>query len=151
PGAAVAQRIERGDAGAHQRRRLDRREPIGDRGERAGGRDHVVGVTAVVADARNLERDLARDEVTAAARAAIAPVPAVPAQADPLAGFPTGHAGADVVDDAGDLVARGARILDARPDSLLRHRVAVADAAGLDLDAHGSRARLGNPLLDEIE
>src|SRR5262249_34667803 len=57
----------------------------------------------------------------------------------------------DVVDDAGHLVARGARILDARPDSLLRQRVAVADAARLDLDTHHSRARLGKPLLDEIE
>src|SRR5204863_282114 len=66
PGAAVAKRIEGGDARAHQRRRLDGRQPVRDRSQRAGGRDQVVGIAAVVADAGNLERDLAGDEVAAA-------------------------------------------------------------------------------------
>ena len=49
--------------------------------------------------------------------------------------------GADRVDDAGDLVSRHARVLDAGPESLLGQGVAVADAARLDLDARRRRGR----------
>ena len=75
----------------------------------------------------------------------------MPANSDPLARVPARDAGADRVDDAGDFMAGDARKLDARPDPVLRHGVAVLDATRLDLDAHGSRAGLGNLVLDELE
>ena len=65
-------------------------------------------------------------------------MPGVPADADPLAGLPPRR---DVlahgVDHADHLVPRHAREGDPGPVALLGHRVAVADAAGLDLDPHG--------------
>ena len=48
----VAQRVERRDARAHERRGLDRRETVRDPRERHGGSDDVVRITAVVRDAR---------------------------------------------------------------------------------------------------
>jgi hypothetical protein len=47
-GAAVAQGIERRDAGTDQRPGLDRRKPLGQECKRAWKRDHVLGVAAVV-------------------------------------------------------------------------------------------------------
>ena len=42
PRAAVAQRVERGEAGAHERRRLDGRQFGGHQRDRARGGDHVL-------------------------------------------------------------------------------------------------------------
>ena len=47
PGAAVPQGVERGEAGAHQRGRLDGRQVGGHQRDRAGGGDHVLAVAAV--------------------------------------------------------------------------------------------------------
>jgi hypothetical protein len=50
----------------------------------------------------------------------------------------------DGVDHADHLVPRDARVGDPGPLALLGHRVAVADAAGLDTDAHLTPSRLGH-------
>src|SRR6185312_10051695 len=78
-------------------------------------------------------------------------VAAVPADADPLADLPAAHAGADRVDDAGDLVAGDARILEARELASDDERVAMTDAARLDLDAHGAAARRRNVALRSLQ
>ena len=65
---------------------------------------HVFRITAVVADTRNLERNLAGDKITAAARITVAAVAPVPADADPLALCPSGAACAYGIDDTGDLM-----------------------------------------------
>ena len=49
PRAAVPQRVERGEPGAHQRGRLDGRQVGGHQRDRAGGGDHVLAVAAVIA------------------------------------------------------------------------------------------------------
>ena len=102
-GAALAQRVERGDAGAQQRAGV-----LGDRSsgiEASATRDdHVVGVAAVVGDARDLAV-LAADHVAAPAGVAVAAVAAEPADADPLADLPGDDALADGLDAPGDLVA----------------------------------------------
>ncbi len=54
PRDRLPQGIERRDARTHQRGGVDIGEVVGDAGERFGGRDHVLGVTAVVSDARYL-------------------------------------------------------------------------------------------------
>src|SRR5438270_5049072 len=76
----------------------------------------------------------------------------MPAYADALAGVPPPR---DVlahgVDHADHLVPRDAREGDAGPLALLGHRVAVADAAGLNLDPHGPWSRVGDRALDELE
>src|SRR6185436_12968835 len=140
-----------GDARAHQRPGLDGREAVGDRGQHAGGRDQVVGVAAVVADAGDLERHLAGHEVAAPAGLAVTAVSTVPAHAHPLADTPPGDSPAERVDDTGHLVPRRSRELDARKDPLFRDRVAVTDPARLHLDAHGSRAGRGIRRLGELE
>src|SRR5262249_47997641 len=79
-------------------------------------------------------------------------VPGVPPDADALAGLPPLR---DVlshgVDHADHLVPRDAREGDAGPEALLSHRVAVADAAGLNLDPHGPWSRAGDGALAELE
>ena len=49
--------------------------------------------------------DLAHHEIPTPAGVAVAAVPAVPAHADPVAHAPAGDAGAERVDDPGDLVS----------------------------------------------
>ena len=68
----------------------------------------------------------------------------MPTNSDPLAGGPSGDFPADRIDDAGNLMSRNSRILDAGPESLLGKGVAVANAAGLDFDTHAAIARLGD-------
>jgi len=80
-------------------------------------------------------------------------VATVPADTDALSFVPAGDTDTHFVDDADDFMAWHAGILDPRPLTFFREDVTVADAAGLDLDAHvlhpaqESRARQsGNPL-----
>jgi hypothetical protein len=87
-----------------------------------------------------LERNLTGHEVAAAARITIATVSTVPADADPLTLYPALNLLSNFIDNSGNLMSRDARVLNPRPRSLLGQRVAVADAAGLDFDAHGTDA-----------
>ena len=52
--------------------------------------------------------------------------------------------GANGVHDANHFMAGHARILQAGPVTILDQRIAVADAAGLDLDSHPPRAGRGD-------
>jgi hypothetical protein len=76
------------------------------------------------------------NEISASARVAGKVMTAVPSDADPLARLPVGDIGANGVDAAGDFVPRNAGILNAGPIAFFHERVAVADAAGFDLNAH---------------
>ncbi len=79
-------------------------------------------------------------------------MPGVPTDTDALAGGPTrGDVIADGVDHADDFMARHARVLDAGHVAFLGEGVAVADAAGLDLDPYGTRTGLGDGAFDELE
>src|SRR5262249_47216139 len=84
PGPAVPQCIERGETRTHQRRRVTGRQLGGHECDGTGGGDHVLGVAAVVGDARNLAAD-AGEELTAATVVAIAAIAPVPADAHQLA------------------------------------------------------------------
>jgi hypothetical protein len=78
-------------------------------------------------------------------------VSAMPAHADTLAGLPKNDVGADGVDAAGDLVSRYTRILKACPMAFFHKSVAVADAAGFDLDANLPASGFGDGAVDELE
>ena len=149
-GPAVAQGVERGDAGAQQGCRGLGIEFVRDARERVRGRDHVVGIAAVVGDAGDAEFP-AGDEVAAAAAVAMAAVAAVPAHADPLFRPPRLGPGSERVDAAGDLVARHPRVADARKAALLRERIAVADTAGLHPDPDLAVPRARHLPLDQLE
>ena len=69
---------------------------------------------------------------------------AVPTYADPLAFFPVRDIGAWFVYDAGNFVTWDSRVLQPRPISFFHHLIAVADAAGFDLDSHPVRLRFWN-------
>src|SRR5439155_22588731 len=87
----------------------------------------------------------------AAAGVAILAVAAVPADADPLARLPPGDAGADRVDHPGHLMAGNPRIRNPWEKALFRHRIAVANAAGLHLDPHRSGVRPRNLAFDHFK
>ena len=65
---------------------------------------------------------------------AIAAIPAMPANTDALATFPWLHSFADSIDNSNDFVSRHTRILNTGPESFLDQRIAVTNAARLDLD-----------------
>src|SRR2546421_106390 len=98
-------------------------------------RRHVFGLATVVGDAGNLA-PLAGEEITTPASIAVATVSAVPTNSDPLRFGPAHDAGADRINNAGDLMSRNSRILNTREGALFGKRVAMADATRLDLDAH---------------
>jgi hypothetical protein len=91
------------------------------------------------------------NEVAAPAGWAYTAIAAEPADADPLPHLPGGDVGTDLVDDSRNLMAWHGGILDSREGALDRKGVTVTDAAGLDLDAHLARTRLGYRALDEFE
>src|SRR5205085_4131893 len=95
--------------------------------------------------------NFATEEVATPARIAVAAMAAVPADADTLTFRPTGDACTDRINQTSDLMSGNARILYARKAALLNNRVAVADAAGFDLDAHRASARLWHVALHEFK
>jgi hypothetical protein len=75
---------------------------------------------------------------------------AMPADPDPLPGFPANDPWANRVNDAGDFVSRDSGILDPRKGPLFGKRVAVADTARLHLDTHRSSTCLWNVPFNEF-
>src|SRR5262249_4910039 len=130
PCVRIAQRVERGDAGAHQRTGVDRADVVRNRRQSFERDDDVVRVAAVHRDAGD-QLVHAGDERAAAARFAVAAIAAEPADADALTGLPARHVRTDGIDHARDLVAGNARIAHAGPVAVLRQRVAMAQAARL--------------------
>src|ERR1700681_4374779 len=131
----MAQRVEYGDSSAHQWGGLRGGQLVGHRGDGFCLRNHVFGVASIEVDGGDLF-ELAEDEVSAAARVALEAVSAVPSHADPLTRVPQSHVRADGINASGNFMARHPRILNSRPESLFYQRVAVADTASLDFDAH---------------
>jgi len=121
-----------------------------DIGQRVGRRNHIVRITAVKADAGD-QLVFAKDEIAAAARDAVVAMSAVPAQADALPGLEERNLRSNRIHHPGDLVARNARKLDARPLTELRQRIAVTNPAGLHANAHMARTGLRKFLLNEFE
>src|SRR5229473_1352621 len=149
-GPTVAQRVEGGDAGAEEWCRGNRIERIGHGGECLLRRHHVFGVPAVIAEAAD-EPVLAEDEVARAAGLANAAVPAVPADPNPLARLPGGHALADGIHPSDHLMTGDPRVDHAGKLPFLDERIRVTDAASLDGDAHLAPSCVGDGLLDELE
>src|ERR1700730_19345821 len=75
----------------------------------------------------------------------------MPADSDTLTFVPCSHTGANFINDARDFVTWNARKLDSRQHSFFYEHIAVADATGLDLNAHLSRSGLRNFALDNFE
>src|SRR4051812_35843658 len=84
-GAAVAERVEGGDAGAEEGRGFDGRERVGDAGDSGRGGDQVIRITAVGGHAGDEGGGAAGEEIAAAAGIAIPAIAAIPTDADALA------------------------------------------------------------------
>src|SRR5579862_6210830 len=105
-------------------------------GQRRGERQHMGGIAAVARDSGSTTNVLAGEIVAAPAMAAIAACATEPADADPLARFPSVDLGAERFDDADHFMAGNPRICQAGHTALDDDGVAVADAAGLHANAH---------------
>ena len=143
PGAAVAQGIERGQAGTHQRGRVAGRQFGRHPRHRARRGDQVLRVAAVIGDPGDLAGH-AGEELAPAAGVAMPAIAAVPADAHALAGLPVGDAGADRIDHPGHFMTGDAGVAELPDKSLLGERIAVADAACQDLDPHRRGTRFGD-------
>src|SRR5580692_11105435 len=103
--------------------------------------DHVCGVAAVAGHAADFVPILADKRIVASALATITARAAKPAHARSRPHLPAVDALAKRVDDADHLVPWDTRILDDWEQPLDRHHIAVANAAGLDANAHLLRTR----------
>src|SRR5207249_1058405 len=141
PRARMAQRVEYGDARAHERPGFLRRQFIRNRRQRRRRRDHMLGIPAVEIDARDLAIG-AHCEIAAPALFALEAMSTVPPDTDAPTLFPASDAAADRIDPPGDFMARHTGILNPGPETFFDEHVAVANAARLHLHANLSRARL---------
>jgi len=148
--SGISQGVIDGDPGAEKWSGFWGGEVVGDRGYGFGWDDYVFCVASVEADAGNL-LVLAEDKIAAATGIAYEAVSAMPANADTLTALPEGDVGAYGVDAAGDLMAGNAWILNSWPVPFFYQRVAVADAAGFNLDAHLIASGLRRGALDDFE
>jgi hypothetical protein len=148
--SCVSQRIKNCDAGADQRTSF-----IGGQGvwycrNRFGRSNHVLGIAAIEANPSDL-RGLAINKVAAPAWIALETVTAVPTNADTPAWFPKRHVWADRVNATSYFVPRDAWIFNSRPMPFFYQYIAVADAAGLDLNTHLPTARLRDRTLNHLK
>ena len=139
-GGAVAEGVEGGDAGAEERCGLRVAERVGNARQGLGGHDQVVGVAAVVGDAADAPF-AADDEVAAAGTGRRRSNGRRAIRRRRVHLHATREPARRGRDDAGDLVARDARQLQARERRRPARNVAVADAAGVDAHEHFARTR----------
>src|SRR5262249_39036866 len=133
PRAAVTQRVEGGDARAHQRARVDRAELVWNESEAFVGDHKVVLIAAIHRDAGDQLVGTGHKAATPAPLAVTA-IAAEPADADALPGFPFRNLGSNSVDHSGDLMSGNPRIGNSRPVAFFCQRIAVTQAASLNFD-----------------
>jgi hypothetical protein len=147
---AVSQRIEGGDTGTHQWGRVDGLQLSRHPRDRAGGRDHVLRVSAVEAEARDLTGHAGK-EVATSALVAMPAISTVPPNAHALARRESGDARANHIDHSGHLMARDPRVLNTRESPLFDERIAVADAARVYFDSYRPGDRLWYLPFDDLK
>src|SRR3954465_13913844 len=140
-GVPVAQRRVGRDPGAQQRRRGIELQTVRDAYDEVRVADDVIGVAAVGHGSVTVDRAVglrvAGEAVLLVARQAVLALPARvdhAADTDAVTGRELGHVGADLGDDAGDLVPRYRRVGDLSPLATSEVDVRVADPAELDVD-----------------
>ncbi len=150
PGAGAAQRVEHGQPRARDRRGVNRRQFVGNTGQRARGSHHVFGVSAGKRCAGD-HANLAVNELAAPTAAAMPAMAARPADRHAITHAPALHTLADHVDVPGDLVTGRDRELQSRPVVVDEHRIGVADAARLHSDSHSAGSRIGQGAIDQSQ
>ena len=107
-------------------------------------------VSAVVADARNFQI-AAIAKIAASARGTRIVLTAVPPNTDALTILPVRNAGAELIDHAHHLMSWNTWVLNSRPRAFFRESVTAADATGLYLHPHVSRARIRHLAVNDLE
>src|SRR5437016_1441966 len=145
----IAQSAERREAGAEQRRRVDRRESIRHRHEPAGLGDHHLRVASILLHA-GVGLVLTAHEVAGAAGDAVSAAAAEKPHADALADCPAFDAFTERIDPTDRLVAGHTRPFDGE-HPFHRAGVRMANAAGLDADADMTWRRIKQRLLGQLQ
>src|SRR2546430_15653535 len=141
PRARISQRVVHGDACTHERSCSRRWQFVRNRCHCRRWRNHILGISAVKIDARNLAID-AHSEIAAPAQFADEIMSAMPAYAHALAFFPFCNPVADCIDAPGDLMTGHTRILKSGPQTFFNENVAVANAARFYFHANLPSTRL---------
>src|SRR5215813_1062583 len=150
PRACIAERVVHRDAGAKERGRLVRRQVVRKRRHGFSRGHHVLGIAAVKAEPSDFLK-LAEDEVAAPAGITHKAVAAMPAHPHTLTRLPVGYTFAHRIHVPSDLMTWHARIVQARPETVFHHHIAVADAASFDFDAHLSASGLRDFAFNEFK
>src|ERR1043166_911003 len=141
-GSGIAQRIENSDACAHERPRFFGWKFVRDPRQRFRRRDHVLGVTAIKIDPRDLAIN-AHSEIAATALVTHKIMAAVPADADALVSFPVRHVISQGIDAPRNFMSWHTWILQPRPQTVFDQDIAMANAARVHFHPNLSCARLG--------
>src|SRR5690348_12970955 len=146
----MSQAIERRHTGTQDRRCLGRRDRIWNGGQGFTPSDHILSISSVIMKSCDTEIP-ASHEVATPTGVALTTMSTMPAHTHPLPPCPCRHAGSHFVDNAGDLVARDPRVVQAGPIALLYKQVTVTNSAGLHLNAGLVRSRCRDFSRDDFE
>src|SRR5258708_24673299 len=148
--AAVTQSVEGGKSRAHQRSGFSVAERFGHACQRFDRRHHEFLIASVVADSANLHVRAVR-EISPSACDTGSVLPAMPAYTDALPRLPFLHALPGLVDHAGNLMPRHARIRNAGKEAFLCNDITVTDAACFNANPYLARAALPDFSLDDFK
>ncbi len=146
----MAQGVVGGNSGTEQRRCFGVSQSLRYGHQRFYGSDHVLLITAVIADARNFQIP-AIAKISTPALATGVVLAAVPADTYALSLVPRGNTSTHFIDDACDFMSWNAGILNSRPKPFFREHITVANTTSLYPNAHLSCVRFGNFALDNFE
>ncbi len=148
--AAVPQRVVGGDSSAEQWSRFGILQAIGHRSQCFNRRDHVLLISAVIADAGD-HHILTIGKVAAPALDTGIVLTAMPADSDTLPFLPRRNTRTQFIDDADYLMSGNAWILNSRPSAFFGEHVTVANTTSLDFDPHLTWTGFRNFALDDAE
>src|SRR5215469_2065713 len=145
----VSQCVERRKPRAQQRRRIGRREAVGNRHESVRLCDHHLGISPIRMNAREFLVTTVH-EIAISTEFAITARPSEEANTHALTNRPALDTGAKGIDSPDRFMAWHARPAK-RKEAFHRARIRMANAAGLDTDSNLSRSWLGNRFLNDFQ
>jgi hypothetical protein len=130
---AMPETVERRDPRTQNWSGVHRRKGVGNRCDGFLSCKHILRISTIFLESGDLEAPTAH-KISTSAKSALTTMAPMPAHTDALAFLPRRHVCTDLIDHAGDLVARDARILQAWPMSFFHEGIAVTDSARLHSD-----------------
>ena len=140
--AAVPKGVVGGNAGAEERRRLNRVQRLGHMRQRRGEREHVGGVAAVAGYAGGGVNVFAGEDIAPPAMATVAACTAEPSHPGPRTHVPAFDVWTEGVDDANHFMAGNPRVAEPWHEAFDDRGVTMANPTGLYAEADLMTARL---------